>query len=124
MLKKPLALAAMAIATTTTLLPTEASAGDPGLGALLGAAVGAAIGHGVNGHDGAIVGGVLGAVTGASIAAGSGGYYAPAPVVVRPRPVVVYRAAPYPPAYAPVVVARPHHWRHGGRHEGRGPRWR
>jgi hypothetical protein len=145
--KKPLAFAAIAIATTATFLPTDASAGDPGLGALFGAAVGAAIGHGVNGHDGAIVGGVLGAVTGASIAASSGGhyahgyaapaaygppayvpaapaYYAPPRVVVRPRPVVVYRVAPYPLAYAPVVVARPHHWRHGGRHDGRGPRWR
>jgi hypothetical protein len=146
MLEKPLALAAIAIATTGTLLPTEASAGDPGLGALFGAAFGAAIGHSVNGHDGAIVGGVLGAVTGASIAATSGGYYAhanagpgyyapgwrpaapivyaPAPVVVRPRPVVVYRPAPHRPMFAPVFVARPHHWRHDGRRGWQGPDWR
>jgi hypothetical protein len=141
MLEKPLALAVIAIATTTALLPTEASAGDPGLGALFGAAFGAAIGHSVNGHDGAIVGGVLGAVTGASIAAASGGHYshgnagpayyapgwrpaaavlyAPAPVLVRPRPVVVYRHAPYRPVYAPVYVARGHHGRHDGRRDWR-----
>lgn len=146
MLEKPLALAAIALATTTALLPTEASAGDPGLGALFGAAFGAAIGHSVNGHDGAIVGGVLGAVAGASIAAGSGGHYAPgyapahyappvyrpaAPihyvppaVVVRPRPVVVYRPAPYRPMYAPVYVAHGHHGRHDGHRDWQGPGWR
>ena len=142
MLKKPLAIAAIAVATTTSLLPSEASAGDPALGALFGAAFGAAIGHGVNGHDGAVVGGVLGAITGASIAASSHpypapsyyappaygpaapAYYAPAyrpavpvryapPVVVAPRYVVVHR--PHRPVYAPVVVARPHHG-HPGAH--------
>jgi len=146
MLKKPLALAAIAIATTGALLPTQASAGDPGLGALIGAAFGAAIGHGVNGHDGAIVGGVLGAVTGASIAAASGGYHAPGyapayyappvyrplapayhappPVVVRTRPVVVFRPAPYRPMHATVVVARPHPGRHGGHRDWHGDGWR
>jgi hypothetical protein len=146
MLKKPLAIAAVALATVTTLLPPEAAAGDPALGALVGAAVGAAIGHGVNGHDGAVVGGVLGAVTGAGIAASSGGYYAPGPalpayygppayrpaipvhyappVAVHPRTVVVYRPAPYRPVYAPVVVVRPHHGRHHVHPHGHGPHGR
>lgn len=150
MLKKPLAIAAIAVAATTSLLPSEASAGDPALGALFGAAFGAAIGHGVSGHDGAVVGGVLGAITGASIAASSHpypspaydgppsyrpaapAYYAPAyrpavpvvryapPVVVAPRYVVVHR--PLRPVYAPVVVARPRHG-HPGPHGHGGP-WR
>jgi len=117
MLKKPLAIAAIAIATTAVLAPTEASAGDPGLGALLGGAVGAAIGHNVNGHHGAVVGGVLGAITGASIAANSGPYYgpdygyAPAPApAYAPAPVYYAPPAYYRPApvyYAPPVVVRP-----------------
>ena len=144
MLKKPLAIAAIAIATTAVVAPTDASAGDPGLGALLGGAVGAAIGHNVNGHNGAVVGGVLGAITGAGIAASSPGYYEsgyyapappayypPAPVYYAPPPVIV---RPRPVYYAPPVVVRPRpvyayraaphrpvhtavvvDWRHGGR---------
>lgn len=115
MLKKPLAIAAIAIATTAVVAPTDASAGDPGLGALLGGAVGAAIGHNVNGHNGAVVGGVLGAITGASIAANSGGYhdgyYAPPVAYAPPAPVYYAPRAYYPPLpvyYAPPpVVVRP-----------------
>jgi hypothetical protein len=116
MLKKPLVIAAIAVAATAVLAPTDASAGDPGLGALLGGAVGAAIGHNVNGHNGAVVGGVLGAITGASIAASSGGYYygpgyAAPPATYYP-PAPVYYAPPvyYRPArayYAPPMVVRP-----------------
>jgi hypothetical protein len=115
MLKKPLAIAAMFAAAATALVPTQATAGDPGLGALFGATVGAAIGHGVNGRDGAIVGGVLGAITGASIAASSpyaGGYYSP-PVAPYPATQVHYGAprpyyAPAPAYYVPPpVVVRP-----------------
>ena len=36
MLRKPLTIAAIALTAGATLLPTEASAGDPGLGALVG----------------------------------------------------------------------------------------
>ena len=119
MLKKPLAIAAFAIASTAVMAPTDASAGDPGLGALLGGAVGAAIGHNVNGHNGAVVGGVLGAITGASIAANSsgyysgyyGGYYAPPVTYAPPAPVYYAPRAYYPPPlvyYAPPpLVVRP-----------------
>ncbi len=113
MLKKSFATAAIAIATTAALVPTDATAGDPALGALLGGTIGAAIGHGLDGRDGAIVGGVLGVVAGASIAANSHGYYAPgyygptayyspAPVYYAPRPY--YRVAPVRYAPRPVVV--------------------
>jgi hypothetical protein len=113
MFKKPLLIAATALTLGTTLVSTEASAGDPGLGALLGGAIGAAIGHNVNGHNGAVVGGVLGALTGASIAANSGpyydggyagppaAYYPPAPAYVAPAPVYY---APTPVYYAPPAV--------------------
>jgi hypothetical protein len=116
MLKKPLAIAAIAVATTAGLAPTDATAGDPGLGALLGATIGAAIGHNVDGRHGAVVGGVLGAVTGASIAANSHGYYGPdyyaappayyppAPVRYAPRPY--YRTSPVYYAPPPIVVTR------------------
>ncbi len=142
MLKKPLAIAA--IATAAAMVPTGAAAGDPGLGALFGAALGAAIGHSVDGRHGAVVGGVLGAMTGASIAADSRGYYeprydapavtyyppervyyaprpyyrpapvyyAPPPVIVRPRPVVVRSVVPIRPVYASPVVVRRHDVRH------------
>lgn len=145
MLKKSLAIAAIASAT---LVPLQASASDPGLGALLGATLGAAIGHNVNGRHGAVVGGVLGAITGASIAADSRGYYGheydsppvtyarpapvyyaprayyapapvyytPPPVVVRPRTVVVHAHGPRRPVYAPVVVERHRHG-NGGRQD-------
>lgn len=144
MLKKPLAIAA--IASTAALAPVDAAAGDAGLGALLGASLGAAIGHGVDGRHGAVVGGFLGAVAGASIAADSHRhrapapivvhyapgpvhyaprpvyrpapvYYAPPAVVVRPRPVFVHHAGPLRPVYAGPVVTRRHH-----DHEGHGHR--
>lgn len=114
MLTKPLAIAAVAVATAGALAPDEAAAGDPGVGALFGAALGAAIGHNISGRDGAVVGGVLGAMTGASIAAASDGYYEPgyapaAPVAYAPPPVyysppVYYRPAPTVYVPAPVVV--------------------
>lgn len=115
MFKKPLVIAAIAVATTAGLAPTDASAGDPGLGALLGAAIGATIGHNVDGRHGAVVGGMLGAVTGASIATHSRGYYEPGyagpsdryyppgPVRYAPRPY--YDVSPV--YYAPPVVLRP-----------------
>jgi len=113
MLKKSFATAAIAIATTAVLVPADACAGDPALGALLGGTIGAAIGHGMDGRDGAIVGGILGVVAGAGIAASSHGYhasgyygpttyYSPAPVHYAPRPY--YRVAPVRYAPRPVVV--------------------
>ena len=115
MLKKPLAIAAIATALAGTLLPTTAAAsGDPGLGALIGGVIGAAIGHDINGRHGALVGGVLGAMTGASIAAGprdyygpgygapAGTYYPPQPVYYAPRPY--YRPAPVYYAPPPVII--------------------
>ena len=129
MFRKPLAIAAIAIAATGAMVSTEAAAGDAGVGALLGAAIGAASGHNVDGRHGAVVGGMLGAVTGASIAANSRGYhepdyytappayYPPAPVRYVPPPVVVRPAPVYyaPPAVVvqprPVVVHRPVHVR-------------
>ena len=153
MLKKPLAIAAIATALAGPLLPATASAnGDSGLGALIGGAIGAAIGHDINGRHGALVGGVLGAMTGASIAAGprhydepgyatppaayygpprvyyrrAPVYYAPPPVIVRPRPVIVRNVHPLPPVYAPAVVVRRHDI-HRHRHDHRidhDRRWR
>ena len=57
MRNKPLVIALIATTLTTATIATQASAGDPALGALLGAGVGAAIGNGVNHHNGAWVGG-------------------------------------------------------------------
>ena len=109
MLKKPLAIAATAAALGMGLVSTQASAGDPVLGALLGGGIGAAIGHNVNERNGGVVGGVLGAIVGSSIAASdgyydrgyyNGGYYAApaygyyAPAVVYGGPSVVYRSSP------------------------------
>jgi hypothetical protein len=133
MFKKPLVIATMTAALGIATLSTQASAGDPVLGALVGGGIGAAIGHNAGGRDGGVVGGVLGAIVGSSIAAESGrpyyndGYYAPAPS---------YGYAPaygygYAPAYAgPTVVYssgpyyRPYHPRYveyrAARHEGRG----
>jgi hypothetical protein len=112
MLKKPLAIAATAAALGMGLVSTQASAGDPVLGALIGGGIGAAIGHNTGGHNGGVVGGVLGAIVGSSIAASdgyydrgyydggyyNGGYYAApgpyyAPAVVY-GPSVVYRSSP------------------------------
>jgi hypothetical protein len=120
MLKKSLAIGAIATAVAAGTLSTPASAGDPVLGALVGGGIGAAIGHSVNGRNGAWVGGALGAVTGASIAANSGYYgsYGPPAVYSEPAPAYYGGAPAYyaPPAvYAPapvyvappVVVARP-----------------
>jgi hypothetical protein len=108
MLKKPLAIAAAAAALGMGVVSTQASAGDPVLGALLGGGIGAAIGHSAGGRDGGVVGGVLGALVGSSIAASDGyydrgyyndGYYAApgpyyAPAVVYGGPAVVYRSSP------------------------------
>jgi hypothetical protein len=144
MLKKPLMIATMTAALGIATLSTQASAGDPVLGALVGGGIGAAIGHNAGGRDGGVVGGVLGAIVGSSIAAESGrgyygdgyydngyapaygyapapsyGYYAPAPVYVGPS--VVYRSRPY--YYnAPRYVE----YRSGYRHDGRRDRgdWR
>ena len=136
MFKKPLTIAAIALTAGATLIPTEATAGDPGLGALVGGVFGAAIGHNVNGHNGAVVGGVLGALTGASIAASTGPYYdgpgyaVPPPAYYPPAPVYVPRAPvyygpapvhvrPLPVYYAPPVVVyrpRPVHVHHAAPH--------
>ena len=107
MLKKPLAIAAAAAALGMGLVSTQASAGDPVLGALIGGGIGAAIGHSTGGHNGGVWGGVLGALVGSSIAASdgyydrgyyNGGYYAApgyyAPAVVYGGPSVVYRSSP------------------------------
>lgn len=134
MLKKPLVIATMTAALGIATLSTQASAGDPVLGALVGGGIGAAIGHSAGGRDGGVVGGVLGAIVGSSIAAQSGpgyyndgyapapgygyapapsyGYYAPAPVYVGPR--VVYRSAPYYAHYPRYVD-----YRGGYRHDRR-----
>jgi hypothetical protein len=111
MFRKPFVIAAIALSTGATLLPSDASAGDPGVGALVGGVLGAVIGHSVNSHNGAVVGGVLGALTGASIAAHSGPYYGPA--YGAPPPPAYYTAAPVyvtraPAYYAPSpVLVRP-----------------
>ena len=103
MVRKPLVIATMAAALGIATVSTQASAGDPLLGAIVGGGIGAAIGHSAGGRDGGVVGGVLGAVVGSSIAAESGyydrGYYYGAPPAY-------YGPAYYaPPVYAaPVVV--------------------
>jgi len=143
MTRKPFALAAVATATALFLIPTQAAAADPALGAIIGGTFGAAVGHGINGRNGAIVGGVLGALTGASIAAGPAYapvgypygpsvsyydpqpvYYAPPPVVYRATPVIVRPAVPRLPVYAPIVVARPHGWHAAHHHYRDGYGWR
>jgi hypothetical protein len=109
MLKKPLAIATLAAAVGMGTISTQASAGDPVLGALIGGGIGAAIGHNAGGHAGGVVGGVLGALVGSSIAASDGyydrgyyadpyyapapGYYVPAPPVYV-GPTIVYRSRP------------------------------
>src|SRR5258708_31412945 len=75
MLKKPLAIAAAAAALGMGVVSTQASAGDPVLGALLGGGIGAAIGHSAGGRDGGVVGGVPGALVGSSIPASDGHYH-------------------------------------------------
>ena len=107
MLKKPLMIATMAAALGMAGISTQASAGDPVLGAIIGGGIGAAIGHN-HGRDGGLVGGVLGAIVGSSLAVNSGGYYdggyAPSyaygpayygPAYYRPAPVVLYSSGPY-----------------------------
>lgn len=123
MFKKPLVIATMTAALGIATLSTQASAGDPVLGALVGGGIGAAIGHNAGGRDGGVVGGVLGAIVGSSIAAESGrpyyndgyyapyGYYAPAPVYVGPT--VVYRSRPYYSRYAEYRAPR-RDWRDHG----------
>jgi hypothetical protein len=113
MLKKPLVIASVAAAIGMAGLSTQASAGDPLLGAIIGGGIGAAIGHNAGGHNATAVGGVLGAIVGSSIAAESNGYYdrgyydggyAPSygygpsysygPAYYAPAPVVVYSSGP------------------------------
>jgi hypothetical protein len=130
MFKKPLLIATMVATLGAATLSTEASAGDPVLGALIGGGIGAAIGHDVNHHNGAVVGGVLGAIVGSSIAANSGpyygdsGYYAPSPGYFAPAPSPGY-FAPAPVYYgAPVYRSRavyvaPRYVRHYDRHDHR-----
>lgn len=118
MLNKSLVVAAIAATVATGTFSTQASAGDPVLGALIGGGIGAAIGHNINGPHGGWVGGALGAVTGASIAANSGGYYnrgyygesntyyQPAPAYYGPS-VSYYEPAPVYYAPAPVYYGPP-----------------
>ena len=134
MFKKPLVIATMTAALGIATLSTQASAGDPVLGALVGGGIGAAIGHNAGGRNGGVVGGVLGAIVGSSIAAESGrpyyndgyygdGYYAPAPsygyAPAYVGPTVVYSSGPYYRPYHPRYVeyrAPRREWRgdHGG----------
>src|SRR5260221_4189885 len=72
MLKKPLAIAATAAALGMGVVSTQASAGDPVLGALLGGGIGAAIGHNAGGRDGGVVGGEHGAPVRSAIPESSG----------------------------------------------------
>jgi len=74
MFKKPLVIATIAATMGMAGISTQASAGDPLVGAIIGGGIGAAIGHN-HGRDGGLVGGVLGAIVGSSIAADSGRYY-------------------------------------------------
>ena len=52
MLKKPLLIATATAAVGLATLSTQASAGDPVLGALIGGGIGAAIGHNTGSHNG------------------------------------------------------------------------
>ena len=74
-LKKPLMIATLTAAVALGAIPTQASAADPLLGALIGGGIGAAIGNSSNRHHGGAVGGLIGAVIGSSIAADSNRYY-------------------------------------------------
>lgn len=74
-LKKPLMIATLSAAVVLGAIPTQASAADPLLGALIGGGIGAAIGNSSNRHHGGAVGGLIGAVIGSSIAADSNRYY-------------------------------------------------
>jgi hypothetical protein len=114
MLKKPLVIATVAATLGMAVISTQASAGDPVLGAIIGGGIGAAIGHNAGGHNATAVGGVLGAIVGSSIAAQSGGYYdrgyyeggyAPAPAPVYDYGPSYGPAYGYAPAYGPAYYA-------------------
>lgn len=139
-------LVAVSFLVLSTLVSTEAMAGDPVVGAIIGGGVGAAVGKSMGGRDGAVVGGMLGAMTGVMIAADRDGrrepddhvrhddyrdrdYREPARLVyAHPEPRVIYRDAPVVVVRqpAPRVVVYPqdghpgrgHHRGHYKRHGG------